>query len=157
MIRKTTNAREASRLRERGYRRPPVEWTGTLVEVVVRRRGKDTVVRVAPRALGVVDGFGLVTAGSKDALDQAVVDAAPASARWEPLLRLHYDRWRPRYGERHWFHQTPGAEVALVRPPGGDRPVAYLRAPSEEICSHLPGEFLCTMRSMSPSKSTRAT
>jgi len=156
MIRKTTNAQEASRLRARGFQRPPVRWTGTLVEVVVQRAGKDTVVRVARRALGVVDGYGLVTAESKAALQQAVVDAAPAGATWEPLTRLHYDRWRSRYAERHWFHETPGAEVALVRPPGGGRPVAFLRAPMEEICN-IPGDFLCTMRSTSPSKSRTTT
>ncbi len=143
-IRSAANAQQAQRLRERGYQRPPVRWTGTLVEVVVKRAGASVLVKVAPRALGAVEGYGLVTAPTKVALTAAIVDAPPRAARWEPLQRIHYDRWRPQYQERHWFHITPGAEVALVRPPGGGQPVAYLRAPLEEICSHLSGEFLCT-------------
>jgi hypothetical protein len=148
-MREVRTEREARRLLTRGFQRPPVRWSGTLVEVVVRRGDAVSVVKVAPRALGVVNGFGLATASTKAALALARVDAPPASARWEPLLRVHYDRWRPRYRERHWFHHTPGAEVALVRPPGGGFPVAHIRAPDEEICSHLPGEFLCTT-SMTP-------
>lgn len=131
-----------------GWQAPQIPWVGTLVGVVVEASsGTRVQVPVQRRALGVFDGVGLVTASSKDSLGRGLVDARPVGGQWLELHAVLYDRWRQEYGTDKWRHRTPGAQVLLLRPPVSRLATVHLQAPRERLCTHLPGEFLCSSQS----------
>jgi hypothetical protein len=94
-------------------------------------------VDVSPRALGVLEGRGIVTARSRPELEARQLDKRPESPVWWPLARIFYHRRRPE-GDR-WQHETPGAYVALG---DGPRPAAFIEAAGAYRCNR-PGDFIC--------------
>ena len=114
-----------------------VTYVGKIVGIVA----EEGEIAVQPRILGVLESGGLVTAASRQDLQQGTWDDIPNENITTQVERVLYDRQRMGYEGKHWYHETPGARAYLST---HDPPRAYLEAPREERCEHLEGDFLCT-------------
>lgn len=96
-----------------------------------------TYIAVERRALGIVDGLGLVSAPTRQDLAAGRYDRPPSDAVPWPLGRFEYYRQRPE-GSR-WYHDTPGAYVSFGHQ---QPPVAIVNSQGAYRCDR-PGDFVC--------------
>ena len=113
-------------------------WHGTL-EGVELSDGR--YLRLAPVAIGSVEGIGLVTAATRAALLSGRF-FPKGGGRYQRLRAVYYKRRRtgPNGGLR-WRHEL--SSTAFADGPRGPGCVSISPARAARVCPHPPGEFIC--------------
>lgn len=113
-------------------------WVGTLRGVEL---DDGTYVELAPIAVGVLPGIGLVTAADRASLETGRY-ITPAAGRYQRVRALYYRRRR--LGQNsglNWRHELKN--TAFARSPRGPVFVSLSRAAAARVCPSPPGDFIC--------------
>lgn len=111
-------------------------YHGTLVAVEL---ASGRYVPLPKLALGTVEGVGLVTAMSPDALMSGVFDAgADDGGAWRPLRAVYYRARKPGYRPRLWRHELRSTAMRRI----AGRVVFLATGRAAAVCA-MAGDFIC--------------
>lgn len=105
----------------------------------VRLEGDDKPRPVEPVALGVAEGYGLVTAETELEIAQGLIFAEPRRSKARPLGAVYYMRERARGS--YWFHAVRRAFCKLYSEGPTGLPFAWLDSRASVACGRE--DFIC--------------